>query len=630
MTIGLKLPLYEDFPPCETVIYLLWFSPFIAYHAFILVFLGPGAATPSWRDLAANLLGGAAWAVFFASLQSGVLQTKFRKWVLGGIFLFVSLFLFVAFGFAKLYERPFTWAFIRTDSLSIWRENFVSGLYEIGLPHLALLGVLVVLFFLIARRGIRQPRRQVLVQGSAALAGIILSIVLQPRPPGLISNPLSASFGGKAKAAISSVAVSGDDVIPELDAPGGGYVSPVALPRGKKKNIILYFLESTPYSVIGKKIQGKELTPNLNKLKEKSLFFKRHYANVPLSINAFYNVHCSAYALPDGAWISLALPDFPVPCLSQLLKKQGYRTVGLHAGYLGYAKQKRFMQKRDFDLLMDAETVKKPPYAKGMGPWGAADERALIKPLGDFVAADAAQPFLAELFAFAPHHPYDMPEDYPELLGEDAGFKKQQRNFFNSIHFADDAFGTLIAELEKKGLMKDTILIAFGDHGEAFYEHRGNYNHPFFIYEENIHVPLFVWYDGIKPGEVGRVTSHVDVLPTVLDLLDLKRLTSPMHVGRSMLQGGPETVAHLQAYWQEEFSGIVDARYKFIRKETGARELFDLGADPAETQNLADKLPEVAGLYNQLTEKAFAQKKAYYKKYGNYELVRFKPSSQDK
>jgi arylsulfatase A-like enzyme len=614
----------------RAVAYLLWLGVFLTYHIFLLASMGSGAISFGWRDTVATLVGDAAWAVFFTALQGGVELSKRRKLLQGGIFIGVGLFIVTAFGFAKLYERPFTWAFIRTDSLSIWRENFVSGLYELGLPHLLFSGVLAVLFFLIVRRGAALTRRQILIQGGAALAGILLSIFIQPRPPGLVSNPLSASFGGKARAATSSVAVADDDVIPELDAPGGGYLPPVGLPRGKKKNVILYFLESTPYSVIGKKIQGKELTPNLNKLKDKSLFFKRHYANVPLSINAFYNVNCSAYALPDGAWISLALPDFPVPCLSQILKKQGYRTVGLHAGYLGYAKQKRFMQKRDFDLLMDAETVKKPPYNKGMGPWGAADERALIKPLGDFVAADAAKPFFAVLFAFAPHHPYDMPEDYPELLGEDAGFKKQQRNFFNSIHFADDAFGTLIAELEKKGLMKDTILIAFGDHGEAFYEHRGNYNHPFFIYEENVHVPLFVWYDGIQPGEIGRVTSHVDVLPTVLDLLDQKHLASPMHVGRSMLKGGAETVAHLQAYWQEEFSGIVDRRYKFIRKETGAKELFDLAVDPGEAQNLADKLPEVATLYNQLTEKAFAQKKAYYKKYGNYELVRFKPSSQDK
>jgi phosphoglycerol transferase MdoB-like AlkP superfamily enzyme len=143
-----------------------------------------------------------------------------------------------------------------------------------------------------------------------------------------------------------------------------------AAPRRERRNVILYFLESTPASVIGKRVQGKEVTPNLNRLAANSLYFARHYANFPLSINAFYNAFCSAYALPDGAWISLALPDFAVPCLSQILGSEGYRSIALHAGYLGYAKQKRFMQKRNFDEMHDAETLKKPPYEEGMGPLG--------------------------------------------------------------------------------------------------------------------------------------------------------------------------------------------------------------------------------------------------------------------
>jgi len=589
----------------------------------------------SFRDAIAALMGDAGLA-----LAGGLLFTflanrapKVRALFMGGISLFLVFFLLTAFGFARLYERPFAWSFVRTDTLTIWKENFVSALYEFGLPHAALGVILALLFYLTARRASHvgnPPARMLAIYAASSLLLSVTSFWVMPKPPGLFSNPVFAAFGGKAKIQVGQVTVSSDDVIPDLDSAEGGYAKGIDQPRGKKKNVILYFLESTPYSIVGKKVQGKEITPNLNRLRERSQFFTRHYANFPLSINAFYNAVCGAYALPDGAWISLALPDFPVPCLSQILKKQGYRTAGIHAGYLGYAKQKRFMQKRDFDLLADAETIKKPPYQKGMGPWGAADERAIIKPLSEFAAADPQKPFLAVLFAFAPHHPYDMPEGYPELIADDPAFKKQQKDYFNSMHFADEAFGTILAELTKKGLMKDTILIAFGDHGEAFYEHRGNYNHPFFIYEENVRAPLFLWYDGITPGETNRVTSHVDILPTVLDMLDLKKEQSPMHVGRSLLKGGPRTLAHLQTFWHEEFSGIVDERYKFIRKETGARELFDLTTDPGEHKNLADSMPELAASYNQLTEKAFAQKKAYYKKYGNYELVRFKPSSQDK
>jgi arylsulfatase A-like enzyme len=103
-----------------------------------------------------------------------------------------------------------------------------------------------------------------------------------------------------------------------------------------------------------------------------------------------------------------------------------------------------------------------------------------------------------------------------------------------------------------------------------------------------------------------------------------------MHVGRSMLRGGAQSLAHLQAYWHEEYSGIVDQRYKYIRKETGAQELFDLAHDVAERKNLAESLPEIRQKYEALTARAFAQKKRYYQKYAGYELTRFNPASQDK
>lgn len=609
----------------------LWLAVFLLHHLFVLLFAGAYGVTPGGVGLA--LTADALWALLLGASMSMIRGTKLRS--LGGIAsVLLAVFLVVSFGFAKLYQRPFSLAFVRLDTASIWKENFVSGLYELGWQHLLLLVLVLLIFWLVGRRVAQQPKPTMWISIAAAvvsLAGIVILTLAVRGGEGLFFNPLQAAFQSKPKAqAITAVALAENDLIPTLESPEATpFLRPVSVPRHTRKNVILYFLESTPYSMIGKKIQNKEITPNLNRLSERSLYYTRHYANFPLSINAFYNAFCSAYALPDGAWISLALPDFKVPCLSEVLGSEGYRAIALHAGYLGYAKQKRFMQKRGFKTMMDAETIKKPPYQQGMGPWGAADERSMIKPLNEFAKAEAS-PFLALLFAFAPHHPYNMPDDFPELIAHEGGLKKSQVHFYNSMHFADTAFGEIFASLEKSGVLKDSILIVFGDHGEAFYEHPGNYNHPFFLYEENIHVPLMIYVDGAKPQRIDRVTSHVDILPTVLDLLKLETKISPLHVGRSMLSGGPQTMAHLQAFWQEEYSGIVDQRFKYIRKETGAHELYDLGSDSAEQANLAASQNGVMQVYRGLTEKAFAQKKAYYKKYGSYDLTRFIPKTQDK
>ncbi len=605
----------------------LWFALFLTYHAFVLVSAGTGEL--SLFALIEAMLADLAWTILLGVIFAWAAARGLRWTVRAGYFL-LTLILVVSFGFARLYQRPFAFTFVRLDTGTIWKENFISGLYELGLPHVALAVLLSLLLFWQSRCRVNLGRSAWLI-GVSSVTALTLLHLLFPGEAQLVANPLSASLGRRTeRAARASVDVAQDDVIPSLNSAEAGQMLPrVRVKRAAGRNVILYYLESTPFSVIGKRVQDKEVTPNLNRLSERSLFFTRHYANFPLSINAFYNSFCSAYALPDGAWISLALPDFQVPCLSEVLGREGYRAAALHAGYLGYAKQKRFLQHRGFSLMLDAETLKKPPYEKGMGPWGAADERAMIQPLIEFANREK-NPFLALLFAFAPHHPYNMPEGFAEAFSPQQGMKKSQVRYLNSLHFADQAFGEILAALESRGILRDSILVVFGDHGEAFYEHPGNYNHPFFLYEENIHVPLMIYYDGVQPQRVTRVTSHVDILPTVLDLLGKAKLINPLHVGQSMLRGGAPSLAHVQAYWQEEYSGIVDHRYKFIRKETGEIELFDLSKDPAEQTNLAARESELVARYEALTARAFAQKKLYYQRYAGYELTRFNPASQDR
>lgn len=605
----------------------LWLALFATFRIFVLVFAGPGSPTPGAVILA--LLADVGWAGLLGVVMAA-LRKKAWHWPVRAGYVLLTIFLVVAFGFARLYQRPFSFAFVRLDTGTIWKENFVSGLYELGSAHLILAGMCAGLLFWQSRSPAAIGRRGWWVGFSSATVLVLLHW-LSPREAQLVANPLSAAFGRRAEtAAMAGVELAANDLVPALESAELTRALPrVSVQRVAGRNVILYYLESTPFSVIGRRVQGKELTPNLNRLSERSLFFTRHYANFPLSINAFYNSFCSAYALPDGAWISLALPDFKVPCLSEVLGKEGYRSVALHAGYLGYAKQKRFLERRGFSLMMDAETLKKAPYDKGMGPWGAADERAMIRPLQQF-AQENANPFVALLFAFAPHHPYNVPEGFTEVFSGEPGMKKSQVRYLNSLHFADSAFGDILAALEKDGVLRKSILFVFGDHGEAFYEHAGNYNHPFFLYEENIHVPMMIYFDGVEPQRIDRVTSHVDILPTVLDLLGKQNLLSPLHVGQSMLRGGRQSLAHLQAYWQEEYSGIVDQRYKYIRKETGTEELFDLSSDRAEQNNLAAEQGDRAALYRALTARSFAQKKLYYEKHGGYQLTRFNPASQDK
>ena len=140
--------------------------------------------------------------------------------------------------------------------------------------------------------------------------------------------------------------------------------------------------------------------------------------------------------------------------------------------------------------------------------------------------------------------------------------------------------GKLMEGLPARGLDKKTIWIIYGDHGEAFHQHEGNYGHTFFLYEENVYVPLVVPAPGVIDGQqrVHKVVSLVDVALTILDLTGI----SPpgRYQCRTMLDPAPP-MALFFADYSLGLLGLRDGRWKFIYEiGSGRAELFDLDRDP--------------------------------------------------
>ena len=165
------------------------------------------------------------------------------------------------------------------------------------------------------------------------------------------------------------------------------------------------------------------------------------------------------------------------------------------------------------------------------------------------------------------------------------------------VAFTDHHFGQLVAWLKNKGLYDSTAILVVSDHGEEFFDH-GGWGHGNTLYQEQLAVPLIVKF----PGQVGagqrldELAQHVDLLPTILDLLGID---SPAHVqGRNLwpsqgLVGGHSTsggVAYLNLDGRE-MDSFVSPRGKLIRY-LGANqaaykfELFDLATDPSERHSL--------------------------------------------
>ena len=339
------------------------------------------------------------------------------------------------------------------------------------------------------------------------------------------------------------------------------------------------------------------VAPVWERLAENSLVLLKHYVQAPLSINSLFTILTSAYALPADRWAATDYPDIALTSLPQILRQQGYATGIFHTGTYHYAGQGDFLKHRSFDVMHDAKQLRKEPFTEEIN-WGI-DDRALIDPSVKFAqrARGQGQPFFLVGMPGAPHHPYEVPEDAfkiyeidPETDGFPNRWKRAFAKYKNSLYYSDYVLGEYIKAFEEAGLADNTIFLIFADHGEAFGQHRGNSNHPFFVYEENVHVPFLLYNERLFPESIehNNITRHTDILPTVLDLLGLSALADEKHEGRSILAGGPPQMATFYTSWRNQLTGLRDDRWKYIYNlKTGQDELYDLRRDPREYQNLA-------------------------------------------
>jgi uncharacterized protein len=86
-----------------------------------------------------------------------------------------------------------------------------------------------------------------------------------------------------------------------------------------------------------------------------------------------------------------------------------------------------------------------------------------------------------------------------------------------SVSFVDELIGEVIADLENHNLLKQTIIVITGDHGQELNDNKLNYwghnsNYSFF----QTKVPFVLYWPGMKGGQINRLTSHYDITPTLM------------------------------------------------------------------------------------------------------------------
>ena len=367
--------------------------------------------------------------------------------------------------------------------------------------------------------------------------------------------------------------------------------------RAAGRNVVVIVLESTAAQYLSPYGGDAEVMPALTALSRDALVFEHAYAVYPESIKGLFSILCSTSPAFDvGAEVYGGVACSPV---SGVLSRAGYRTGMFHSGRFAYLGMESIVGRRGFETLEDAGHI----GGNHQSSFGVDEPSTVARMLAWIDSLPQGQPFFLTYLPIAGHHPYDSPGRGVFPNDEEFG------RYRNALRYGDESLGTLVNGLRARGLDENTLWIVFGDHGEAFGQHEGNYGHTFLLYDENVRVPFIVAAPGLTHGQtrVRRAVSLVDTAPTILDLLGLE--TPAGYQGVSMLAGAPRMALFFTDY-SRPLVGLRDGPWKFVYElDTARGRLFDLAEDPRERTDISRDHGDRAAWYAEvLTRWSAAQK----------------------
>ncbi|MFC1752186.1 sulfatase-like hydrolase/transferase [Thermoproteota archaeon] len=366
-----------------------------------------------------------------------------------------------------------------------------------------------------------------------------------------------------------------------------------------RPNIVIIFMESFRSHDIGAYGSSKGLTPFFDSLAEEGWLWENFYANGIQTPRGALAALCSLYPYL-GPSIQRSRPDSPLLGLGSILKEHGYKTEFFHNGSLAFDKKIPFFSNLGFDVMMGMRELD-PDSKFGHYGWGFPDvpfAEILANRLNSYKLDD---PLLLVAFTVSHHHPWAVPDSELKVVKEEGS--DEYLRFQNSIHYSDHALGVFFKNLSKD-VLERTIFFITADTAQPMGEHYNNFALLSYLYEENVRIPLLVYAPGfIKEGRrFSEISSQVDIMPTILDMLDVKSLNHAL--GRSLLSISEQPFAHFSNPYFKGWAGMRVGRYKYMHQiEDGRDFLFDLEADPQEMINLDDQNVDLVKILKEITLK---------------------------
>jgi membrane-anchored protein YejM (alkaline phosphatase superfamily) len=275
-------------------------------------------------------------------------------------------------------------------------------------------------------------------------------------------------------------------------------------------NIFIFFFDAVRNSII-----DESVAPNIVNFSKDSLVFKNHISGGDATR---FGIFSFFYSLNATYWFNFIAAKRE-PIFFEVLKKRGYRTKIISSTDTRWPEFRETVYRGVVKDILDKSEGE--PYQK---------DRISADRFKDFIkSVDTKKPIFTFVFLDAPHG-YSYPSEF-EKFKPSSGSKglnyinidkenvvSYKNSYKNSILYDDYLFGEMIDAIKERGLYENSIIIFSADHGEEFFEY-GSFGHNSSFSKAQINVPMIMKLPNSKHKEIKRLTSHLDIAPTLLKML---------------------------------------------------------------------------------------------------------------
>lgn len=285
------------------------------------------------------------------------------------------------------------------------------------------------------------------------------------------------------------------------------------------KNIVIIVEESLGARFVGS-LGGLPLTPNLDEWSSKGLWLTNLYATGIRSARGLEAIVSGFPPSSSRSVLKLGKSQGNFYTMAHTLSGLGYRNHFIYGGEGHFDNMKGFFLSNGFDTTVDINDYENFEFK---GTWGVSDEDLFNR--AHSIMLEEQDPFFTLIFTSSFHSPYEFPDGKIKLVDE----KKNTKH--NGVKYADYALGQYLKKASQSKYWKDSIFLIVADHDER---PRGRSLVPI----ESYHIPGLIIADGLTPRHFDKVTSHIDLLPTLLSLANISG-TAPF-VGQDFLSIPPD------------------------------------------------------------------------------------------